>query len=188
MTSHHGSINPGEGLFPAFCKMIKHANLNQCLSATCDLTVAWKKNGPFKKMLPCCSGSHLTNDFSIVIQFRWEFHSALIQFTVKMIVKNAHGSTAVLSCHLQNFVAIWYRTTAQWSYTENNFLSILDYNELNNCSHSHHYLQYISLSLSFVKPFNFCGVLSSLLSRCHIISIPISHSIFSLTLFCCRSP
>ena len=52
---------------------------------------------------------HFTNDFSIVI--RWKFHSALIRVVVKWLLWNfAQGTTAVLSWHVQNFVAIWYPT------------------------------------------------------------------------------
>ena len=54
---------------------------------------------------------HFTNDFSIVIQIRWEINSALIRVVVKWSLWNlANGTIAVLSCHLQYFVAIWYHT------------------------------------------------------------------------------
>ena len=49
--------------------------------------------------------------FSIAIEIRWKFHSALIQFVVRRSLWNfAHGMTAVLSCHVQNFVVIWCPT------------------------------------------------------------------------------
>ena len=55
------------------------------------------------------SGAHFKNDFSILIQIRWKFHSALIQVIVKWMLWNfAHDMTVVLLCHVQNFVVIWY--------------------------------------------------------------------------------
>ena len=53
------------------------------------------------------SGAHFTNDFSIIIKIWWKFHSALIQVEVKWLLQNfAHATTAVLSWHVQHFVAI----------------------------------------------------------------------------------
>ena len=47
------------------------------------------------------SGSHFTNDFSIVIQIRWIFHSDLIQVIMKWSLwKFAQDMTAVLSWHV----------------------------------------------------------------------------------------
>ena len=58
---------------------------------------------------PFCSGAHFTNGIDILIQIWWTFHSALIQVLVKWSLWNfAHGTTAVLSCHVQNCVVIWY--------------------------------------------------------------------------------
>ena len=74
------------------------------------------------------SGAQFTNDFSIVIQIQWKFHSALIQVFHKWLLWNfAHSTTAVLSWHVQKFVAIWYITT-EWNYTQTNFPSNLNYN------------------------------------------------------------
>ena len=51
---------------------------------------------------------HFTNDFSIVIQIRWKFHSALIKVFEKWSLWNlAHDTTAVLLWHVQRFVALW---------------------------------------------------------------------------------
>ena len=62
-------------------------------------------------ILQCSYGSQLTSDFSIVIQIRWKFHSALIQVVVKWSIWSfAHGTTAALSWHVQDFVTIWYPT------------------------------------------------------------------------------
>ena len=56
-------------------------------------------------------GAHFTNDFSIVIQMRWKFHSSLIQVVSMWSLSHfAHGTTAVLSLHVQNFVAIRHTT------------------------------------------------------------------------------
>ena len=52
-------------------------------------------------------GTHFTNDFSITIQIRWKFHLALIQLLVIISRQNlAHATTAQLSCHVPNIVAI----------------------------------------------------------------------------------
>ena len=56
-------------------------------------------------------GAHFTNDYSFVIQIRWKFHSTLIQVIGKWSLwKFAHVTTALLSYHVQNVVAIWYPT------------------------------------------------------------------------------
>ena len=53
------------------------------------------------------SGTHFTNDFSITIQIWWKFHLALIQLLVIISQQNlAHATTAQLSCHVPNIVAI----------------------------------------------------------------------------------
>ena len=55
------------------------------------------------------SGTHFTNDFSITIQIRWKFHLALIQLLMIKSRKNlAHATTAQLSCHVPNIVAITF--------------------------------------------------------------------------------
>ena len=54
-------------------------------------------------------GTHFANDFSIAIQIRWKFHSALIQVVVMGSLQNfAHGMTALLSWHVHNIIAKWY--------------------------------------------------------------------------------
>ena len=53
------------------------------------------------------SGTHFTNDFSITIQIRRKFHSDLIQLLMIRSQQNlAHATTAQLSCHVLNIVAI----------------------------------------------------------------------------------
>ena len=53
--------------------------------------------------------------FSDVFQIQWKWHSALIKVVMKWSLWNfAHGMTAVMSWHVQNFVAMWY-PTVEWS-------------------------------------------------------------------------
>ena len=50
----------------------------------------------------------LTNDVSFVIQIRWKFRFSLIHILLDWSLQNfAHDTTAVLSWHVQNCVAIW---------------------------------------------------------------------------------
>ena len=69
-------------------------------------TLIWKTNTLFfTKLKP---GAHFTNNFSITIQMWWKFHFALIQILKKWSLQYlAHGTTAGLSWHVPNFVAIW---------------------------------------------------------------------------------
>ena len=53
-------------------------------------------------------GDHFTNNFSITIQMWWKFHFAIIQILIKWSLQSlAHGTTAGLSWHVPNVVAIW---------------------------------------------------------------------------------
>ena len=72
-----------------------------------------RKMIPFDSIIMCLfdskssSGTHFTNDFSITIQMWWKFHFALIQILIHGSLQNlAHGTTAGLSCHVPNIVAI----------------------------------------------------------------------------------
>ena len=59
-------------------------------------------------MSPSGAGAHFTNNFSITIQMWWKLNFALIQVLIQWSLQNlAHGTTAGLSCHVPNFVAIW---------------------------------------------------------------------------------
>ena len=61
-------------------------------------------NGPYHG-----AGAHFNNKFSIVIQIQWKFYPAAIQVVGKWLLWNfAHGTTAVLLWHVQNFVAIFF--------------------------------------------------------------------------------
>ena len=71
-------------------------------------------------MISECPGTHFTKDFSVLIQIRWKFHSAVIQAVKYSLWNSAHGSAAVLSWHVQNFVAI-YLTLTGVSYSKTNF-------------------------------------------------------------------
>ena len=53
-------------------------------------------------------GAHFTNNFSITFQMWWKFHFALIKILIKWSLQYlAHGTTAGLSWHVPNVVAIW---------------------------------------------------------------------------------
>ena len=66
--------------------------------------VEWGSIGPSSG-----SGTHFTNDFSITIQIRWKFNLALIQLLMIISRQNlAHATTAQLSCHVPNIVAITF--------------------------------------------------------------------------------
>ena len=58
------------------------------------------------------SGPRFTNGFSIAIQIRWKFRFTLISILIQWSLQNfVHGTTAVLSWHVQKFVAIWWSAT-----------------------------------------------------------------------------
>ena len=87
---------------------LRPANLRRRYRVTPPL-IGWVQT----KNQPClyAPGAHFIYDFSIVIKMGWKFHTALIQVVVKWSLRYfAHGTTALLSWHVQNFVAIWYRT------------------------------------------------------------------------------
>ena len=57
------------------------------------------------------AGAPFTNDFSIVIRIRWKLHSTLLWVVVMWSLRNfAHSTTAMLSWHVHNFVAICHLT------------------------------------------------------------------------------
>ena len=57
-------------------------------------------------------GPRYTNGFSIGIQIRWKFRFALTSILIQWSLQNfVHGTTAVLSWHVQKFVAIWWPRT-----------------------------------------------------------------------------
>ena len=69
-------------------------------------------------MLP---GARFTNDFLPAIQIRWKLRLALIPLlAIRSQQIFAHATTAQLSCHVQNFVAI----TVLESRWERNVISI----------------------------------------------------------------
>ena len=65
-----------------------------------------------KDIMGSSPGPRFTNGFSIAIQIRWKLRFALISIQIKWSLKNfVHGTTAVLSWHVQKFVAIWWPVT-----------------------------------------------------------------------------
>ena len=63
-------------------------------------------------ILGCGTGPRFTNGFSIPIKIRWKFHFTLISILIQWSLQNfVQGTTAVLSWHVQKFVAIWWPTT-----------------------------------------------------------------------------
>ena len=60
-----------------------------------------------KGSMHCYTGTHFTNNFPITIQMWRKFHLTLIQLLVIISQQNlAHATTAQLSCHVPNIVAI----------------------------------------------------------------------------------
>ena len=52
------------------------------------------------------------NGFSIAIQIRWKFRFSVISILIQWSLQNfVHGTTAVLSWHVQKFVVIWWPAT-----------------------------------------------------------------------------
>ena len=52
-------------------------------------------------------GARFNNDFLPAIQIRWKLHLAVIPLlAIRLQQIFAHATTAQLSCHVQNFVAI----------------------------------------------------------------------------------
>ena len=116
--------SPGTGEFPA--QMASNAENTSIWWRHHVVYICWgilfEKKIPFHScvvnqnfsyllaMLCCCNsvpGTHFTNDFSITIQIRWKFHLALIQLLVIISRQNlAHDTTAQLSYHVPNIVAI----------------------------------------------------------------------------------
>ena len=71
-----------------------------------------KVNRLYRCIYCCASGPCFTNGFSIAIQIRWKFRFTLISILIQWSLQNVvHGTTVVLSWHVQNFVAIWWPTT-----------------------------------------------------------------------------
>ena len=62
-------------------------------------------------------GAHFTNDFLPAIQIRWKLRLAVIPLlAIKSQQIFAHATTAQLSCHVQNFVAITLlESTWEWN-------------------------------------------------------------------------
>ena len=73
------------------------------------MTSSWKMS---PKRRQFCAGGRFTNGFSIAIQIRLKFCITLMSILIRWSLQNSvHGTTAVLSWHVQNFVAIWWPAT-----------------------------------------------------------------------------
>ena len=71
-----------------------------------------KENTTYSQSQP---GAHFTNVFSISIQIRWKFRFILTSILIKWSLQNfVHGTTAVLSWHVQKFVVISRPATELW--------------------------------------------------------------------------
>ena len=70
-------------------------------------TPYYMKNSQQTIIRSCDPRIYFTNDFSSTIQIWWKFHLAVTQLLVNILQQSfAHGTTAQLLCHVQNFVAI----------------------------------------------------------------------------------
>ena len=73
------------------------------------------------------SGAHFMNNFSIIVHSQWKLHSDPIQVVMLWWLWNfAHGITAVLLSHVQNFLVIWI-IVIEWNYIKTHFSSNLNY-------------------------------------------------------------
>ena len=58
-------------------------------------------------LFPSDPGAHFTKDFWLAIHIQWKFQLAVIPLlAIRSQQFFAHATTAQLSCHMQNFVAI----------------------------------------------------------------------------------
>ena len=94
------------------------------------------------------SGPHCTNNFSIAIQIRWNFHSAVTQDIMQWLLYNfAHSTTAVFSWQGQNVVAMWYlKGELHWT----KLLSNLTQNDIPSRNRHQKIISSINLSFSRV--------------------------------------
>ena len=93
-------------------KLVIH---NSSMGNRCDIALMWMPLSLTNGKQTFGSGSRFTNGFSIAIQIRWKFRFTLTSILIQWSLQNfAHGTTAVLSWHVQKFVAIWWPATALW--------------------------------------------------------------------------
>ena len=82
------------------------------MSLTTVLFLYWEESGKKVFILKQGTGSRFTNDFLPAIQIRWKLCLAVIPLlAIRSQQIFAHATTAQLSCHVQNFVAI---TISEW--------------------------------------------------------------------------
>ena len=96
-------------LFPDFCQVWNFPDF----SLTAGHPVFKSPRGQWVNLVfAACPqhvlGAHFTNVFSITIQMRWKIHFAFTSIlTMWSLQIFAHDMTAMLSWHVQKFVAIW---------------------------------------------------------------------------------
>ena len=84
-------------------KKIRNQNSRCSLDEALNISRWCQRNGYNR------SGAHFTDDFSIVIQFRWKCPSVLLQVVVKWLLWYlAHDATTMMSWPAKNFVSILY--------------------------------------------------------------------------------
>ena len=87
-----------------------------------------------------CPGARFTNDFLPAIQIRWKLCLAVIPLlAIRLQQIFAHATTAQLSCHVQNFVAITV-LELRWEWSEISIEFDCDgktVSETGPCCHSH---------------------------------------------------
>ena len=81
-----------------------------CPASRCITNKQFRRQWEFSKLSTLNTlrpGPRFTNGFSIAIQIRWKFRITLILILIQWSLQNfVHGTTAVLSWHVQKFVAI----------------------------------------------------------------------------------
>ena len=73
-----------------------------------ELDISSMKDLRFSRIVQFCgSGAHFTDDFPITIKLRWKIFFTVIPSQAKLSLQIfAHATTAELSCHMQNMLAI----------------------------------------------------------------------------------
>ena len=78
----------------------------------------WISNSIEISLVGRAPGARFTNDFSPAIQIRWKIRLAVIPLlAIRSQQIFAHATTAQLSCHVQNFVAITV-LESRWEWNE----------------------------------------------------------------------
>ena len=96
------------------CMVNSHYSFSRvCFTGTGSTVSQWHWNNPggYAQCRPIPNpGARFTNGFPIAIQIRWKFHFTLISIIIHWSLHDfVHGTTAVLSWHVQKFVAIGWQ-------------------------------------------------------------------------------